>query len=68
MTENPKLIIEKFDPANEAMNLSKEAIAFAKEFEKASDYGKAIIRCVLQQEQKNHELRSSLERYLEELE
>ena len=68
MTENPKLIVEKFDPVKEARNLSAEAIAFAKEFEKASDYGKTIIRCVLQQEQKNHKLRSSLERYLEELE
>ena len=68
MTENPKLIIEKFDPAKEAMNLSKEAIAFAKEFEKASDYGKTIIRCVLQQEQKNQEQKSMQEKYLAELE
>ena len=65
--ENSKLIVEKFDPAKEARNLSVEAIAFAKDFENASDYGKAIIRCGLQQERKNHELRSPLERYLEEL-
>jgi Arc/MetJ-type ribon-helix-helix transcriptional regulator len=68
MMENSKLIVEKFDPVKEARNLSAEAIAFAKEFENASDYGKAIIRCVLQQERKNHELRRSLERYLEGLE
>ena len=51
-----------------AANLSAEAIAFAKEFETASEYGKAIIRCVLQQERKNRELKSSLKRYMEEFE
>lgn len=63
----PGIERERFESAKELQKLSAEAIMVAQKFDAASEYGKAIIRCVLQQEQKNHELKSSLERYLAEL-
>ena len=45
--------------------LSYEAILFAKAYDKASDYGKAVIKCVLDQEQKNRDLKAAMKKYLE---
>ena len=45
--------------------LSYESILIARAYDKASDYGKAIIKCVLNQEQKNHDLKAAMKKYLE---
>lgn len=43
---------EEFE-GNDLNDLSSEAISFAYAFDKMSDYGKAIIRCVMEQEKKS---------------
>ena len=49
-------------------DLSYSAILFARAYDSASDYSKAIIKCVLEQDKKSQDYKSAIKKYLSELE